>query len=116
MINQLLVCTGCNNYQAKLPKDDRPLFWGRELTEALQSIPQDNLAITPYKCLGACSSACVITFRCKGKPTIIFGGLRPGDAEDILALGKVYAECDGNIPWSDDRPACLRNQIAKIPK
>jgi predicted metal-binding protein len=112
---QIYVCVTCRAEGEPLePKPERS---GARLHASLSARAGGAFDIVPVECLSVCKRPCTVSFAAPGKWTYVYGGLLPGDAEDIILNGaRLYAATpDGVIAWKQRPDALKKGVVARIP-
>ena len=90
---------------------------GARLHASLTARAGEAYAIVPVECLSVCKKPCTVSFAAPGKWTYVYGGLLPGEAEDIVLAGAALYEAtsDGIIAWKQRPDALKKGVVARVP-
>ncbi|GGA79419.1 hypothetical protein GCM10011385_37020 [Nitratireductor aestuarii] len=109
----ILVCNTCR-LQSEPHLDPRP---GLVLAQnVIAAGAEAGVNVLSVGCLGNCKRGLSAAILRKGSWSYVFGGLNPGNADDLVSGAKVFAASnDGFMPFRERPEALKRGLIARIP-
>jgi predicted metal-binding protein len=114
----LFVCVLCRS--SEMNREQAEINAGQALFDRLSAGLatcdwHESIRLTPVRCMGACSRACVVAFAAPSKLTFILSDLSPTDSVvELLQFSGQYVACaDGKVPYKE-RPAAVRNGIHAV--
>jgi len=117
-LHTLFVCVLCRSseidQQQATSNAGQLLF--EHLSEGLATDdPCKALHLQPFRCMGACSHACVVAFAAPNKLTFILSKLSSTDSvPDLLKFSSQYVACsDGKVPYKE-RPEAIKKGIHAV--
>ncbi|WP_045019320.1 MULTISPECIES: DUF1636 family protein [Rhizobium] len=109
----VFICRSCRD-DTDPDADPRP---GSILAEAaIVKAQQSGIDVRSVNCLANCKRGLSAVLRGADGWSYIFGGLTPGDAEDLLTGARMLAASpDGLMPWRGRPDTLKRGMVARIP-
>lgn len=110
MPQKLFICETCTTADGQTP--------GADLARSVSQALEVETEVVLVECLNICDEPVSLALRAPGKMAYLFSGVEAGDAVDIAALARLYAEApDGVI--EDARPAgrlrfCLKGRVPAV--
>jgi len=109
----LHICVSC---RAGLPLGLGEVPLGAQLHAAIGKHAGAAVRLREVLCLANCARGCSAAISAAGKWTYLLGGLRPGQAADLLAYAESYAASPNGTVLPSRRPQSLRDAVlGRIP-
>ncbi|WP_080836297.1 DUF1636 family protein [Agrobacterium genomosp. 13] len=109
----VFVCRSCRD-EADPNAEPRP---GSRLADAvIAKAEESGTIVRSVNCLANCKRGLSAVLRSANGWSYVFGGLTPGDAEDLLTGARLLAAApDGLMPWRGRPDTLKRGMVARIP-
>jgi predicted metal-binding protein len=109
----VFVCRSCRD-DVDPNAEPRP---GSRLADAvIEKAQESGIAVRSVNCLANCKRGLSAVLRSADGWSYVFGGLTPGDAEDLLTGARLLSAApDGLMPWRGRPEPLKRGMVARIP-